>query len=88
MTATCIMEQQFERLLSGDRYFFAHKDGVGSNFSKPQIKALRNVSMFDLVCLNTNIADLQKKAFEIANQDNNPLASCSTAESFDVSLFV
>lgn len=88
VTATCIMEQQFERLLSGDRYFFAHKDGVGSNFSKPQIKALRNVSMFDLVCLNTNIADLQKKAFEIANQDNNPLASCSTAESVDVSLFV
>ena len=86
-TATCIVQQQFQRLLTGDRYFFAHKGGVGSNFSNSQVKAIKNLSMFDIVCLNTNIQNLQKNAFIVANQATNPFAPCSTASGIDVSLF-
>ena len=86
-TATCIVEQQFQRLLTGDRYFFTHKGGVGSNLSNTQLKAIRKVSIFDIVCLNTNIQNLQKNAFTIANQATNPLAPCSTASGIDMSFF-
>jgi hypothetical protein len=64
-TATCIMWQQFKRLITGDRYFFSHKGNVGMSLTHKQIKAVRDVRMFDILCLNTNIQDLQRKAFKV-----------------------
>jgi peroxidase len=88
VTSSCISANQFQRLILGDRYFFTHGGDVGAKFTKNQMKALRKVRMFDILCLNTNIGNLQKKAFKIANGSGNPLVSCTTAASIDVSLFV
>jgi hypothetical protein len=52
-----------------------------------QISAVRKVRMFDVLCLNTNIQDLQRQAFKIPAASGNPLVPCLTAESIDVSLF-
>ena len=87
-TPTCIISQQFEKLVAGDRYFFTHGGDVGMRLTKKQIKAVRNVRMFDILCLNTNIKDLQKQAFKIPAASGNPLVPCSNAESIDVTLFV
>ena len=87
-TAVCIVKQQFERLISGDRYFFAHKDNVGMRLTSNQISAVRKVKLFDVLCLNTNIRELQRQAFRIPLSSGNPLVSCLSAESIDVSLFV
>ena len=87
-TATCIIRQQFERLISGDRYFFTHRGNVGMSLTRKQIKAVRDVRMFDVLCLNTDIQDLQRNAFKVPSAAGNPLVPCLTAESIDVSLFV
>jgi len=87
-TASCIVQQQFESLIRGDRYFFTHRGNVGMSMTGEQIRAVRKVRMFDILCLNTNIRDLQRQAFKIPMSIGNPLVPCLSAESIDVSLFV
>ena len=87
-TASCIVTEQFKRLVSGDRYFFLHGQNVGAGFTQTQVDALRNVKMFDILCLNTNINSLQRKAFRPASFSGNPLVSCSNAAGIDVRLFL
>ena len=87
-TSSCIATEQFKRLISGDRYFFLHGQNVGAGFTQPQLDALRNVKMFDILCLNTNINSLQRKAFRPASFNGNPLVSCSNAAGIDVRLFL
>jgi hypothetical protein len=44
--------------------------------------------MFDILCLNTNIQDLQKQAFKVPAASGNPLVPCTSAQSIDVNLFI
>ena len=88
LTSACILANQFQRLIAGDRYFFTHSGNVGAKFTTNQIRALRQVRLFDILCLNTNISNLQKKAFKVATAFRNPLVSCANAASIDVSLFL
>ena len=88
ITVKCIIEQQFINLMSGDRYFFTHKGNVGgAQFTKSQTDALRGVTMFDIICLNTNIFELQRRAFETPNGRGNPFVPCKSAKSIDIKLF-
>ena len=87
VTSRCILANQFQRLIKGDRYFFTHGGSVGANFTPTQINALRKVRLFDILCLNTNIRSLQKRAFEVARNFGNPAVSCSNAQDIDLSLF-
>ncbi len=88
ITAKCIIEQQFKNLIYGDRYFFTHKGDVGAQFTKQQISALKDVTIFDIVCHNTNIKELQRKAFLIPRSaSGNSLNPCQAARSIDISLF-
>jgi peroxidase len=88
ITSKCIIEQQFRNLMSGDRYFFTHKGNVGAQFNRRQISALKNVTMFDILCLNTNIAELQQRVFEVPSGLMNPSVSCQSAKGIDISLFI
>jgi len=84
-TAKCIAERQFANIISGDRYFFSHRNGA-SNFTNRQIKDLQSVKMFDILCLNTNILQVQKRAFENIGGSNR-IVNCSQAQGIDISNF-
>ena len=60
-----IVAEQFQILVSGDQYFFTHKGNKGAKFTQVQVSALRNVWMFDILCLTTYIELIQKKAFKL-----------------------
>ena len=87
-TSACIVAEQFQRLVSGDRYFFTHKENKGAKFTQEQVSALRNVRMFDILCLTTYIELVQKNAFKLTSAIENPLASCKEAVGIDVALFL
>ena len=87
-TSACIVAEQLKRSVTGDRYFFSHGESTGAKFSQTQLSALKSVKMFDVFCLNTNIASLQRKAFEKASWQGNPFVSCKNAASIDVSMFI
>lgn len=74
---------QFQRLLSGDRFFFTHANGVGSQFNQNQIQLLRNVRMSDIVCKNSAVSQIQRQAFQITS-GSNPLTSCTNAYNLDI----
>ncbi len=42
-TPTCIVADQFQRLMAGDRYFFSHGGNVGMGLNINQIKAVKSV---------------------------------------------
>lgn len=87
-TSACIVAEQFQRSISGDRFFFTHGEKTGAKFTSNQIAALKKVRMFDILCLNTNIHSVQMKAFGKASWRGNPLASCGNAAGIDVRLFI
>ena len=87
-TSACIVNEQFNRLVTGDRYFFLHGESIGAGFTQTQVNALRNVKLFDILCLNTNIASLQRNAFKPASLNGNPLVPCINAAGIDVRLFI
>ena len=87
-TSACIVAEQFQRLVSGDRYFFTHKGNKGAKFTQEQVSALRNVRMFDILCLTTYIELVQNNAFKLTSAIENPLASCKEAVGIDVALFL
>jgi peroxidase len=84
-TASCIVKQQFSKIQSGDRYFFSHFNG-GSGFTNKQVRELKSVKMFDIICLNTDITRLQERAFENLQSGNRPI-SCSKARGIDINNF-
>lgn len=88
LTSTCILAKQFRKLQDGDRYFFTHGGNVGMRLNLTQINAVKKIRMFDVLCLNTNIAEVQKKAFKVQDDLTNPLALCSQARNIDVRLFI
>ena len=87
-TPAGILSKQFQWLRDGDRYFFTHGGGVGMRLNLTQISAVKKVRMFDIVCLNTNISQLQKKAFKVQDSSTNPFILCTQAQSIDVKLFI
>ena len=65
-----IFEQaiQFERLKYGDRYFFTHYNQEGS-FTLPQIQALSQRRMSDIICNNGIQPFVQDNAFITPSED-------------------
>jgi hypothetical protein len=82
----CILVEEFNRILYGDRYFFTHTNG-GSRFSSAQRQRLRSVLMAHLICSNTNIVQIQQYVFRIVSQ-SNPLLQCSSAPFIDINTFL
>jgi peroxidase len=89
VTFACIIREQFQRFVVGDRYFFTHTNNVGTQLNQNQIGAIRNVRMSDIICLTSNIQHIQSWAFLIPSPPNgpNPLVSCSNAFSLNIDAF-
>jgi peroxidase len=89
VTFACIIREQFQRFVVGDRYFFTHTNNVGTQLNQNQIGSIRNVRMSDIICLTSNIQHIQSWAFLIPSPPNgpNPLVSCSNAFSLNIDAF-
>ena len=89
-TFACIIQYQFQRFVSGDRYFFANPSTVGSKFYPSQISALKNVKMRDILCKTSpTITQVQPEAFKAptaAGTSNAPV-TCSNAYNLDINIF-
>ncbi|GBN05177.1 Chorion peroxidase [Araneus ventricosus] len=60
-TATCVIGLQFNRLKYGDRFYFEHRDQVGS-FTYRQMQELRKVTLAKIICLNTEVKTMPLNA--------------------------
>jgi hypothetical protein len=81
-----LTEEQFYRLLKGDRYFFGHLY-VGSRFSVDQIWNIRNIQLSDIICHNTNITATQEYVFSVFDPSWNPMRYCSNANDINWSYY-
>lgn len=62
-TFTCILTKQFERLRSGDRFWYERND-TNTAFTLPQLTEIRKTSLSRLLCDNAEgIYFVQKNAF-------------------------
>lgn len=72
-TFHCILKRQFERLRSGDRFWY-ERDGV---FTTEQLLELKKTSLSRVICDNLyNVVSLQPDAFLPVNEDTNRRVEC------------
>merc|ERR1719206_629037 len=78
MTFGCLIGEQFEKLLSGDRFFFTHKSSGSQNERglPPRTKeSIRKRTLGDIICDNTDAVETTKKVMEISS--GNDAKKCS-----------
>lgn len=89
-TFACIIQSQFQRLINGDRFFFANPSTVGSQFYPSQISALRNVKMRDILCkASPTLARIQPQVFKAATAAGtaNAPEACTNAHNLNINIF-
>ena len=85
-TLACILGKQFNALLFGDRFFFSHSGGEGhQGLAEPLKQEIRQRSLRDIICDNTNIASLQRSVLRKTSQ-TNPSLSCRSKNTIDFNI--
>lgn len=80
-TFACLLAKQFEALKKGDRFWY-ESDGIGK-FNEAQLSEIRQRTMSGILCDNTNIENIQPKAFELQGARNG-LMNCSDIPQLDL----
>lgn len=65
-TFNCLKAVQFARLYSGDRYFFTH-GGQSGSFTQSQLAELRQVTLGDIICRNSQQIETSPNVFFLSN---------------------
>ncbi|XP_045767259.1 peroxidase-like isoform X4 [Maniola jurtina] len=73
-TFQCIVAEQFYRTRVGDRFFYDNSE-MAHSFTPDQLKELKKASMARLICDNTGVKHVQRRAFEVES-GHNPKYSC------------
>ncbi|KAI5634234.1 peroxidase domain-containing protein [Phthorimaea operculella] len=73
-TFQCIVAEQFYRTRTGDRYFYDNSE-MPHSFTSEQLQQIKKASMARLVCDNSDVKFVQKRAFEMETS-YNPKCSC------------
>ena len=85
-TLACILGKQFNALLFGDRFFFSHSGGQGhQGLAEPLKQEIRQRSLRDIICDNTNIASLQRSVLRKTSL-TNPSISCRSKNTIDFNI--
>ena len=82
-TFSCIIANQFKRLMQGDRFFFAHPPEGDLDQRGLKLNSRRTVqsrSLSDIICDNTDVQDVPKKAMQPSAL---PVMSCVDAVGLD-----
>ncbi|XP_062609286.1 chorion peroxidase-like [Saccostrea cucullata] len=72
-TFACIIGLQFKALKFGDRFFYENNEEY-TKFTMEQLNQIKNVTLAQVICRNSNIGKVQKEVF----QHGAPLVDCST----------
>ena len=95
----CIKAKQFKNLMDGDRFFFTHKDQVGSFTTDQMVEIkkrwlgltfpinLETRRLSDVLCDNTDIANIQDQVL-LAVSPTNQRRPCSISRQINVQKFV
>ena len=81
-TFSCIIVTQFQRLLQGDRFFFAHpSDGTlkPRGLKLNSLRTVRSRSLSDIICDNTDVQRVPEKAMQLRSHS----MSCADARPLD-----
>ena len=79
-----IKVKQFKGLMDGDRFFFTHKNQVGS-FSKDAQEHIMDRKLADIMCDNTSLERIPRNAFKVHDQKDNRHQTCgSTSTALDI----
>ncbi|CAD6208755.1 GSCOCT00003563001.3-RA-CDS [Cotesia congregata] len=83
-TFTCLISQQFQRLQSGDRYWYESSQSPYP-FTPDQLVQLRRSSLAKLICdCSDDIDEIQPLVMQSAG-DGNPITLCDDIEAVDFS---
>ncbi|XP_041968484.1 peroxidase-like [Aricia agestis] len=73
-TFQCIVAEQFYRTRIGDRFFYDNSE-MPHSFTPEQLKEIKKASMARLICDNSDVRYVQRRAFELETK-YNPKYSC------------
>ncbi|XP_050399752.1 peroxidase-like protein 3 isoform X2 [Patella vulgata] len=79
----CILGMQFRDLKFGDSFWYETKDS-GRGFTAAQLKAIKKVSLSQILCQVLDLAEIQPNAFRIET-DQNKKTKCNTLKGLDLS---
>ena len=82
-TFSCIITNQFQRLMKGDRFFFAHpSEGVLNQrgLKSNSLRTVQSRSLSDIICDNTDVQEVPKKAMQLSQL---PAMNCASAAGLD-----
>merc|ERR1719334_1182757 len=83
-TFACIIGNQFQSLMDGDRYFYRHTAGPGIRpLSGAMFDQIRKRKLSDVICENTDIKEISNNVF-IQPGGSNPKVPCSSHSKLDL----
>ncbi|OWA50689.1 putative Peroxidasin-like protein [Hypsibius exemplaris] len=76
-TFSCIITEQFQRLRSGDRFWYENDNALPSRLTDGQLASIRQTTIASILCQSqSGIESVQKCVFE-AISDTTPRVACS-----------
>jgi len=82
-TFTCIIGIQMYNLKYGDRFWFEHKDQVGS-FTPDQLVEIRKASLAKIMCANSDSLNYIQKNVYRGESQRNPVVACKSLPDTDL----
>lgn len=84
-TFTCLLKDQFRRLMGGDAYFYSHKTNPYA-FTDDQLKAINDYKINKMICDNSGVTQTAKYWY-LSEGPNNPKVPCSNYKPLDLTPF-
>jgi len=86
-TFGCIIAQQFQRLKRCDRFWHETTDpNIG--FTPEQLKEIKRTTLASMLCRNwDDPSAVQRSAFDLPSERDNPVQDCNDFESLDVTFW-
>jgi hypothetical protein len=78
-----IIIHQFTTLISGDAYYYTHRDSPYP-FTEAQIAAIEAYDFQNLVCVNSGLESVAKNWVMVPDDVTNPLVPCSNFKQIDL----
>jgi len=75
-TFACIIGKQFRDLKRSDRFYYEHGHSTTTRFTANQLNEIRKVTMAQILCDNAQITKIQRNAFMLEDDVNNPYVNC------------
>jgi len=87
-TFACIIGQQFQALMSGDRFFFHHTGGPDIvPFKGKALDELSSRTLADIICEATGVEEMSQNVF-VQESSSNPILACGKHRKLNLDVFI